>query len=88
MQAAPAVSKTKTTPVEKTPSASKQITLMDVVSKLLFIVFSAVGIYFGWKFGRQYGAYFWGVIQAIGSVIRSYLVELIRYVQEYARRSR
>lgn len=88
MQAAPAVSN-KTAVVEKTPSFStKQVTMIDILSNILFIVFSAVALYFGWKLGRQYGPYFWTIIQAIGTTIRSYLVQLISYAQEYARRSR
>lgn len=88
MQAAPAVP-AKTNVVEKTPSFStKQVTMMDNLSNILFIVFSAAALYFGWKIGKEKGPYFWSVIQAIGSAIRSYLVQLISYAQEYARRSR
>ena len=88
MEAAPAVSNV-TAVVEKTPSFSaKQVTMTDILSNILFIVFSAAALYFGWKLGRQYGPYFWAVIQAIGSAIRSYIIQLIVYAQEYARRSR
>jgi TRAP-type C4-dicarboxylate transport system permease small subunit len=92
MQGAPAHEEEKpsiTTVVGKTPAFStKQTTMMDVISTVLFIGFSAVAIYYGWVLGRQNGPYFWSVIQSIGSTIRSYLVRLITYAQEYARRSR
>lgn len=92
MQGAPAHEKQKssiTTVSEKTPSFStKQVTMMDVLSNILFIVFSAAAIYYGWKLGRQYGLYFWSIVQVIGSTIRMYLVRMISYAQEYARRSR
>jgi hypothetical protein len=86
MQGAPALTEIYR---EKTRSfSSEKFTFMDVVSTILFLVFSVVAIYFGWKLGGQYGPYFWAVIQAIGSAIRSYIIQLIVYAQEYARRSR
>ena len=92
MQAAPANEKEKpsiTTAVEKTPSFStKQVTMIDVISNILFICLSAAAIYYGWTLGKQNGLYFWSIIQVIGSTIRSYLVQLISYAQEYVRRSR
>jgi hypothetical protein len=92
MQGAPAHEEEKpsvTTVSEKTPSFStKQTTMIDVISTVLFLGFSAVAIYYGWRLGKQNGTYFWSVVQAIGSGIRSYLVQLITYAQEYARRSR
>lgn len=86
MKGAPALSD----PPDKKPrsSSSKRTTMTDIISLVMFIAFSAVALYFGWKVGRQNGTYFWGVIQAIGASIRSYIIQLIAYAQEYARRSR
>jgi hypothetical protein len=86
MQGAPALSDLYN---EKSVSlSSKQVTTTDIISTLLFIGFSAIAIYYGWNLGRQYGPSFWIIIQAIGSTIRSYIIQLISYAQEYARRSR
>ena len=86
MQGAPALTEIYS---EKTRSFSNnQFTFMDIVSTLVFLVLSVVAVYFGWKLGTQYGPYFWAIVQAIGYAIRSYIIQLIVYAQEYARRSR
>ena len=87
MQAASAVKQNTTSP-GKTPSVTKESAMLDAISKLLFIIFSAVGIYFGWKVGIKNGTYFWSVIQSIGTTLRSYIAQLFSSAQEYARRSR
>jgi hypothetical protein len=86
MNGAPALSDP---PSKKPPTPStKKTTTMDIISLVVFAGFSVIALYFGWKVGRQNGTYFWGIVQAIGAAIRSYLVRLIAYAQEYARRSR
>ena len=63
--------------VEKSVSVGKPTTLLDALNMLAYIIMVGAGIYYGWKFGRQYALKYWMTIQMIGQVIREYIAKAI-----------
>ena len=56
-------------PLVKSASATQEVTMYDIISFILFIVFSAVAVFFGWKYGTMYALKYWLVIQKFGEYL-------------------
>jgi hypothetical protein len=78
----------KTNLSEEIRETTETVTFVDILTFVILGVFCLVGAYYGWVYGGRQAPYYLAVLQGIGSSIRSYIVRLIYYTQEYARRSR
>ena len=72
---------------EITPT-SKNITFVDILIFILLGFFCLVAAYYGWVYGLRYAPYYLSILQSIGFNIKTYVMRMVAYAQEYARRSR
>ena len=66
----------------------KNITFVEIVMFIVLTILCLVAGYYGWIYGSRYAPYYLAILQSIGSTIQVYILSLIRYTQEYTRRSR
>jgi hypothetical protein len=67
---------------------TETITFVDILMFIVLAVFCLVAAYYGWVYGGRQAPYYLAVLQSIGSNIKNYIMRLVSYTQEYARRSR
>lgn len=66
---APAHDETPPPPIVKSASTRQEVTVYDIISFILFVIFSAVAIYYGIKYGSMYSKQYWLVIQKFGEYL-------------------
>jgi hypothetical protein len=67
---------------------TETITFVDILTFVILGAFCLVAAYYGWVYGGRQAPYYLAVLQSIGFTIKTYIMRLISYTQEYARRSR
>ena len=67
---------------------TETITFVDILTFIVLAVFCVLGAYYGWVYGVRQAPYYLAVLQSIGSSLRTYIMRMVYYTQEYARRSR
>jgi hypothetical protein len=67
---------------------TETITIVDILTFIVLAVFCVIGAYYGWVYGVRQAPYYLAVLQSIGFTIKTYIMRLVSYTQEYARRSR
>jgi hypothetical protein len=67
---------------------TEPITFVDILTFIVLGIFCVLGAYYGWVYGVRQAPYYLAVLQSIGSNIKTYIMRLVSYTQEYARRSR
>jgi drug/metabolite transporter (DMT)-like permease len=67
---------------------TETITFVDILTFIVLAIFCVLGAYYGWVYGVRQAPYYLAVLQSIGANIRIYIMRLVAYAQEYARRSR
>jgi len=67
---------------------TETITFVDILMFIVLAVFCLVAAYYGWVYGGRQAPYYLAVLQSIGYNIKNYIMRLVSYTQEYARRSR
>jgi drug/metabolite transporter (DMT)-like permease len=67
---------------------TETITFVDILTFIVLAVFCVIGAYYGWVYGVRQAPYYLAVLQSIGFTIKTYIMRLVSYTQEYARRSR
>ena len=67
---------------------TETVTFVDILTFIVLAVFCLVAAYYGWVYGGRQAPYYLAVLQSIGLSIKTYLMRLVSYTQEYARRSR
>jgi hypothetical protein len=67
---------------------TETITFVDILMFIVLAVFCLVAAYYGWVYGGRQAPYYLAVLQSIGFNIKTYIMRLVSYTQEYARRSR
>jgi hypothetical protein len=78
----------KTNLSEEIRETTETITFVDILMFIVLAVFCLVAAYYGWVYGGRQAPYYLAVLQSIGSNIKTYIMRLVSYTQEYARRSR
>ena len=83
MQSAPAQSETYAPPpLIKSASSSNPVTFMDVLNFIVYAIFTAVAVYYGWTFGQKYAVMYWTVIQKFGENLRTLVVNTISSLRQ------
>jgi hypothetical protein len=67
---------------------TETITFVDILMFIVLAVFCLVAAYYGWVYGGRQAPYYLSILQSIGFNIKTYIMRLVSYTQEYARRSR
>ena len=78
----------KTNLSDEIRETTETVTFVDILTFIILAVFCLVAAYYGWVYGMRQAPYYLAVLQSIGSSIRLYIMRLVSYTQEYARRSR
>jgi len=83
MQSAPAHSDTPTPPpIVRSASSSNPVTFMDVLNFIVYAIFTAVAVYYGWTFGQKYAVMYWTVIQKFGENLRTFVIDSISSIRQ------
>jgi hypothetical protein len=79
---APAHNDTPPPPIVRSASTRQEVTMYDIISFTMFVVFSAVAIYFGIKYGSMYSKPYWIVIQKFGEYLGTWIRQQLTSIRQ------
>ena len=83
MQSAPAHSDTPAPPpLVQSASTTKPTTFVDILNFIVYAIFTAVAVYYGWTMGQKYAVMYWTVIQKFGENLRTWVISTMSSIRQ------